>query len=43
MEAMLDIQALGGYGYFHEVFSSPDMLYDEIDQQYTELMKKPKE
>lgn len=30
----------GGYGYFNEVFSTPDKLFDEIDELYGELMKK---
>jgi TldD protein len=30
----------GGYGYFHEVFSAPEMLFCEIDQLHAELMKK---
>lgn len=30
----------GGYGYFQEVFSSPEMLFGEIDELYSELMKK---
>ncbi len=31
---------IGGYGYFQEVFSSPEMLFGEIDELYSELMKK---
>lgn len=30
----------GGYGYFNEVFSSPGLLFQDIDRLYTELTKK---
>lgn len=31
---------MGGYGYFNEVFTTPESLYPEIDALYLELMKK---
>ena len=33
-------KVFGGYGYFDEVFSTPDALYSDIDDLYTDLMKK---
>lgn len=33
-------KVFGGYGYFDEVFSTPDILYNDIDKLYNELMKK---
>lgn len=31
---------IGGFGYFNEIFTNPDALYEDIDKLYTELMKK---
>lgn len=31
---------IGGFGYFDENFSNPDALYEDIDQLYSDLMKK---
>lgn len=33
-------KVFGGYGYFDEVFSTPDLLYGDIDILYKELMEK---
>lgn len=33
-------KVFGGYGYFDELFSTPDTLYGDIDDLYRELMEK---